>query len=330
MLDPPRPRRRAVGRFLWPAVVTAAAVIAVVVSGAGNDTRAELDYLGAVHDQAVELSRGGDALRVVISRLSRIERAELVTATDAIRADLEAAMELAEAGPPSDTLTAVNALYRHALEAWTVGLSGLTSGIMAAADDPNSTVVVDNIANSLVELRSGDRLYAELVEELITEEVPEPVAPMPEVVIFPADGELMSLSLAYVEAARSQNSGIALRPGLSVSQIVSDPQWNVSPSDQAVIPATDLVTFSVVVTNGGNVASVPEPLELTLSGGGDPVVVEEMVPALEPGEQTAVLFIDMAVNPGGVYEVTANLRVLTDDIDFEDNTLTVTFTVSEG
>jgi len=318
-----------VGRLLWPAVITAAAVVAVVVSGAGADTRAELEYLDIVHDQAADLAVGGDSLRVVISRLSRIERTELVTATDAIRADLETAMEHAEAGPPSETLTAANALYRQSIEAWTVGLSSFTSAILAAADDPNSTVVVDNIANALAELRAGDRLYTDLVRELENEGVPEPVAPMPEVVMVPAPGELLSLSLAYVEAARSVNSGIALRPGLTVSQIVSEPLWIVNPDDQPVVPATDTVSFSVVVTNLGNVLSVAEPIELTLSGASEPIILTELVPALEPGAQTAVRFEDLEVEAGGAYEVVAELKVLNDDVDFEDNMLGVVFSVNE-
>jgi hypothetical protein len=318
-----------VGRLLWPAVITAAAVVAVVVSGAGTDTRAELEYLGIVHDQAADLAVGGDSLRVVISRLSRIERTELVTATDAIRADLETAMSHAEAGPPSTSLIAANALYRQAIGAWTVGLSGFTSAILAAADDSNSTVVIDNIANALVELRAGDRLYADLLRELEREEVPAPVGLMPEVVMVPAEGELLSLSLAYVEAARSVNSGIALRPGLTVSQIVSEPVWIVDPTDQPVIPATDTVSFSVVVTNLGNVVSVAEPIDLTLSGPSDPVVLTELVPALEPGAQTTVRFEDLEVDEGASYEVVAELKVLSDDLDFEDNMLRVLFSVNE-
>ncbi|GEM_PF-1254988 len=329
MLDTAKPKRRSLSRFLWPVVVTAAAVVAVVVSGAGTDTRAELDYLGEMHDHATALSLGGDTLRVVISRLSRIDRDELVTATDAIGADLAAAMELTDSGPPSPSLVAADALYREAVEAWTVGLSGFTSAVLAAADDPANTVVVDNIANSLNELRSGDRLYLELVQELERDEVPEPVAPMPEVLMMPAEGEIFSISQAYVEAARAVNSGLALRPGLMVSSIVSNPLWRVSPHEQAVMPATEVANFSVVVTNVGNVVSEQQLINLSLLGAAEPVVGQERVRPLEPGEQTAIQFTDLAVETGGVYEVIAELVELTNDVDFEDNRLAVTFTVNE-
>jgi hypothetical protein len=215
------------------------------------------------------------------------------------------------------------------LEAWTVGVSGFTSGILAAADNPTDTVVTDNIGNALAELRAGDRLYTDLVRELEAEDVPDPVAPLPEVLMLPAEGELFTLSLAYVEAARSPNSGIALRPGLQVSSIASDPLWNVDPSDQAIVPATELLNFSVVVGNAGNVASEPEPLELTLSGESDPVVLSEMVPVLEPGEQTAVQFLEIPVTPGSLYEVAASLSAVTNDVDLEDNVVSVLFEVND-
>jgi hypothetical protein len=318
-----------VGRLLWPAVLTAAAVVAVVVSDAGTDTRAELDYLSAMHEHSSELSIGGESVRLVISRLSRIERTELVTATDAVNASLQTAMGLVEAGPPSPSLIAANALFRQAIQSWSLGISSLTAGILAAADDTNSTVVVDNVANALAELRAGDRLYSDLVEQFALDEVPEPVAPMPPVVMMPADGELLSLAQAYVVASRSINSAIALRPGLTVSQIVTTPLWTVNPSDQAVVPATETLSFSVVVSNLGNVASEPEPMQLTLTGPSDPLVLTDTVPILAPGEQTTVLFAGLTVVPGAIYEVVAELRVVNLDQDFEDNTLTVVFSVNE-
>jgi hypothetical protein len=310
-------------------VITAAAVVAVVITSSGDDTRVELQYLDELQESASELSVGADTLRDVISRLSRIERSELETATTGLRDSLETAQELVDRGPTSDNLVGANAAYRRAVEAWTVGVSGFSSGILTAADDPTNTVVADNIANALAELRAGDRLYSDAVRELEAEEVPDPVAPMPEVLMLPAEGELFTLSLAYVEAARSPNSGIPLRPGLQVASITSDPLWNVDPNDQAIVPATELLSFSVVVNNAGNIASEPEPIELTLAGESDPVVVSEMIPALEPGQQTAVRFLEIPVTPGALYEVAASLTAAANDTNLEDNALTVLFEVND-
>ncbi len=330
ILDPPRPKRRVMGRFIWPIVVTAAVVAAFAVSGAGRDTRAELAYLDEVHDQVTDISIGGDALRGVVSRLPLAHRIEFVTVIDSLRADIELGLETVNAGPPSDALVAANALYRQALEAWNAGVSGLGSGVLVAADNRVNPLVVDNIADALAEMRAGDELYRALVVELGRDEVPSPLAPMPDVVLIPSDGGLASLSTAYVEAARSPTSRLLLRAGLGISQITSEPEWVTDPSDQAVLPATDSVVFLVVVSNTGNVVSFPEQLSLTVTGGPEEVGLVVDMEALQPDEQTTVRFDPVLVEPGVVYEVTVELILTGTDSSFEDNQVAVVFTVNEG
>ena len=329
ILDTPRQRRRA-GRFLVPALITAAALIAIAVSTAGRDTRADLEYLNAIQEQSRALATRGDGLREVIPRLSRIDRTELVTLMDGMRADIAVGLQLAAEEPPSPELFAVNALYRQALESWETGVNGYGSGLLAAADDPSSTVVVDNIANALAAIRSGDRLYADLVAELDRQDVPDTVAPMPTVILMPASGELFSLSQAYVRAARAPNSGLALRPGLAVSQVVAVPEWEVDPADSVILPATETVTFNVVVSNLGNVASTATTLRLALTGGDEPVTLEENVRPLQPNALTTVSFPDFAVAPGRDYEVRVTLIGVEADVDPTDNEIAVAFTVNEG
>ncbi len=331
MLDTPRPRKRVAARFVWPLLISIAAIAAIALSGSGTDARAELEYLDAVQEEAVALSSKGTALSGVVSRLSMIDRTELVTVIDGLRADIAAGLELAEEAPPSETLFAVNALHRQALAAWEAGISGFGSGLLAAADDPTSEVVVDNIANALGELRAGDRLYSDLVTELEREEVPDPASPMPVVVLMPTTGGLTSLAQAYVLAARSPESTLALRPGLAVSQVVSEPEWEVSPEDVVIVPNTETMTFNVVVSNLGNVISPAVSLNFELTTEEeDPLVLELPVPALESQQQTTVTFPDIEVSGGTAYEVTLTLVGVQTDVNADDNALTVPFTVSEG
>jgi hypothetical protein len=312
-------------------LITLAAVVAIATSGSGNDARAELEYLDAVQEEASALATKGAALGDVASRLARIDRTELVTVIDGLRADLAAGLELAEQAPPSETLFAVNALHRQALAAWDAGVSGLGSALLVAADDPTSTVVVDNIANALGELRAGDRLYQDMLIELAREEVPDPAAPMPQVVLMPTTGGLTSLAQAYVLAARSPESNLALRPGLAVSQVATEPEWEVNPEDVVIVPNTDTLTFNVVVSNLGNVISPAVSLNFELSTEEqDPVIFEEPVPTLEPQQQTTISFPDIDVDSGESYEVALTLIGVQTDVNADDNEKRVEFTVSEG
>ena len=318
------------GRLIWPAVITAAVVVAFAVSGTGRDTRSELEYLDQIHEQATSLSLGGDALRSVVSRLSTVDRIEFVTAIDSLRASIDLGLDTVDIGPPSDTLVAANALYRQALQTWSAGLRGLSSGVLVAADDRFDQLVADDIAGALAEMRAGDELYRALVAELGDEAVPSPITPMPEVVLMPGEGGLAGLASIYVASARLPSSFLKLRAGLAVSQIAFEPELVIDPSGQAVLPATDEVVLSVVISNTGNVVSFPEQLTLTVTGGPDDVELFADLETLQPSEQTTVRFDPVSVESGLVYEVVAQLNVTGTDSSFEDNRIAVVFAVKEG
>lgn len=317
-------------RVLWPVLIVVAAVLAVVASSAGEETRAELEYLSQMRAQAAELSKDGDTLRGVVSRLHRIDRLELVTAIDGIREDLQTGLEYVEQVPPTEDLLAVRALFREALKSWEKGMVEFASAVLTSADDPDNLTVIDVMADALAELRAGDGIYSDLqIQYEAFEGGSEPVSLLPPVVMMPAQGAIVSLSAAYIDSARNPNNGLALRPGLSLSQVIADPEWQVDPDDQAVVPATDNITFSVVVTNIGNQVSKPETVVLTLVGGPDQVDREYEIGPLNPGSQVTVAFDEIPVEPGTNYQVAVNIVATGDDIDLEDNEIRVQFEVNE-
>lgn len=316
-------------RLAWLLLIAVAVVLAVVVSATGEETRTELEYLEQVHAQASDLARSGSALRDVVSRLHRIGRTEFITVIEGARESLSAGLQLTEEQPPVVSLIAVNALYREALESWDRGVEGYSAAVLEAADEPESTIVVDSMADALAEIRAGDNAYRRMVEAMGRDDVPEPLAPMPEVVLLPAEGRLLSLAVAYIDSARSENNGLALRPGLAVSMVVSEPEWQVNPEGQAVVPATSDITFSVVVTNRGNIMSDSEPLVLELIGGPELIRLTEDVAPLDPAQQVTVVFDAVAVEAGEIYEVRATLVVTGNDASFEDNEISVEFAVNE-
>lgn len=330
IFDPPtRPRRRLWARLVWPLLIIAAVVLAVVVSVAGEETRTELEYLEQIHAQANDISRSGDALRDVVSRLERIERNEFETVIAGIEEDLSVGLELVDEEPPIASLLPVRALYAEALQTWNRGVEGYAASVLTAADEPQSVVVVDNMADALAEMRAGDNAYRRMVEAMEREDIPGPLSPMPDVTMMPSEGRLVTLSISYVDSARSETNELALRPGLAVSQIVADPPWEVNPEGQAVIPATSSVVFSVVVSNVGNVASEAVPLVLEVLGGPDIIRMMSDIAPLNPEQQVTVVFEPIDVEPGALYQVRAALAVTGADSSFDDNERAVDFTVNE-
>lgn len=328
IFDPPARRRTAL-RVIVPLIVILGVVVAVVVSASGDETRAELDYLEELQSLTTEVAKSGDALREVVSRLQRIDRDEFVTVIDGIREDLDVVGIFINQEPPVTSLLSVRSMYRQALGAWDSGVGGFEESVLRAADTPvEDTTPVDTMAAALAELRAGDNLYADLVVDMRREDVPNPLTDMPRVTLTPAQGELVPLSVAYIDSARSPNSGLALRPGLAVSQIVSDPTWETNPSDQVVVPETETIVFSVVVTNVGNVRSKEEQLVLTLTGGPEQLRVPHDIPILEPNQQVTLIFDALPVEAGGIYEVAALLVVTEQDANLTDNEIVVEFMVN--
>ena len=325
---PPRSRRRVLGRILWPILLVGAVVVAVVVSAAGQQTRSQLEYLDEMRSQAASLSRSGSTIAGIMSRIREIDREEFTTGFELIGDDLAVGQSFVANPPPTNSLIPVWSLYRQALQAWDNGVTALGAAVLLAADDPEDATVVNAVADALAEIRAGDALFRDLKAEFSRQEVPEPVSPLVDVQLRPADGGLASLAAGYVAAARSSTNALGLRPDLAVSQIVTDPIWQINVSGHPVIPATDTVVFSAVITNKGNVASAAETVSLTLNGGTEQVIAQMEVPALAPDGQATVVFDPVSVEPDTPYEVVMELVITNLDSDPDDNRLQVQFTVN--
>jgi len=315
-------------RFVWPVLIVAAIVLAVVVTAAGEQTRAELGYLDEIRTQAIDLSRSGAALRDLMPKVRTIDRDEYTTVFDSIGANLDVGLAFVTDRPPTDTLVPIWVMYRQVLMTWQSGVDGLSTAILQAADNPEDVGAETDIADALAALRAGDNLYAEFQAEFDLEGVPDPVNPLVDVSLSPADADVLSLASSYAAAAQSSTSSLGLRPGLRVSQIVSDPAWQINVDGQPVVPNTSSIGFSTVITNTGNVASKPGSVELQLTDGVDTLMVQAEVPALQPSGQTTVVFDPMEVQADTLYEVSVTLVDVALDNDLDDNSLRIQFTVN--
>jgi hypothetical protein len=315
-------------RLIWPVLIVAVIVLAVVVTAAGEQTRVELEYLDEIRTQAIDLSRSGASLSEVMPRVRTIDRDEFTTVFDSVGASLDVGLAFVSDRPPTDTLVPVWVMYRQVLLTWQSGVDGLSTAILQAADHPDEIGAETDVADALAALRAGDNLYAEFRDEFDLEGVPDPVTPLVDVTLSPADADLLSLASSYVAAAQTSTNSLGLRPGLEVSQIVSDPKWDINVDGQPVVPNTDTITFSTVITNSGNVASDPETVEMTLTDGSDTIRTQAEVRALSPSGQTTVVFDPVDVVPDTLYEITVGLVEIDVDTNREDNSRSIQFTVN--
>jgi len=320
--------RRRIPRIVWPILIGVVVAVALMVSASSDETRAELRYLEEMRAQATEMAKDGDGLRDAASRLDQVDRNAFMTVIDTIREDLAAGLDFVAEDPPAPSLLSVRAMYRQALTAWDRGVDGFGAAVLAAADNPDSSLAYDMMAGALVELRAGDGLYADLVADMRHADVPDPLIELPAAELSPGEGDLVRLSASYVDSARSEGGGLPLRSGLAVSQILADPKWRVTSDDEAVLPVAEIVVFSVVVSNAGNVAVEAGSVALTLSGGGEERRLTSEVGRLAPDERVTISFEPLSVEAGEAYAATAAVAAVEGDADTEDNKISVQFTVA--
>jgi len=325
---PSRPRRR-LFRYLIPLLVAALVVLGIVVTAAGAETRAQIEYLTRLGDAADRIADGDVAFGDAVARLSTISRVEFTTAVDRVTSDLDEAVAILEEEPPNKAVFPVRALYREAVVAWRQGVTLLSESLLSAADDPSSGGPIDQVVLGLSMLRVGDSVWAQLLEELEGDDVPSPVRPFPAITMSPSEGNALALALQWLQAAQSESNSLGLRPGIMVASVVADPEWQIDAADQVVVPVTDRVTFSVVVGNAGNIDTLEAVLRLTVVGGPEPVEQEMTVDPLEPGRQVTLVFDPVDVEPGAVYQVRAWLIADFPDADATDNEIVVQFRVGE-
>lgn len=330
MFDAPRRRRRR--RLIWPLVITIVVVVGLVVATAGDDTRSTITYLEDVQTSATEISRAGSTLRTLVGDLSRVDRAEFQSVVGGVKTSLDSAEAIVRGEVPSSEIVGAMTLYRLALESWSEGIDGFEDTILRAADDSLDETVIDDLASAVVAVRAGDQIYGALIAEFDREDVPAPVAAMPEIRLLPVDTPITVLAPAWVSAARSDGSELPIRPSVRIEQVSTDPEWVTSANSSIVVPAvSDTISVMVVVGNSGNTATSPGSLAMRFAGPGEePVEETEPVPIIEPGARTSIIFRDLDVIPGSFYQLELELDPGGDDTFLEDNTYSTGFTVNEA
>ncbi|HEX2154687.1 MAG TPA: hypothetical protein VHL52_12000 [Acidimicrobiia bacterium] len=329
MFDSPRRRRR---RILWPLLVTVLVAVGVVVATAGGDARSTISYLEDVQLSSLQISRAGANLNDLVGDLSRVDRSEFQSVVNGVTTALDEAADVADREAPDEELVGAMTLFRLAVESWSAGMDGFTTAIYQAADEPTDESVVDDLASAVVSVRAGDDIYHALLEEFARDDVPSPVAEMPEVRLLPVDTPITVLAPAWVSAARSEAGGLAMRPSVRIEQVSTTPEWVQSADGSIVVPAvSETIDVVVVVGNSGNTVTNVGVLDLTLStADGEPVEQRETVPAIEPGASTSVAFAQLPVTPGTFYELVVDLDPQGPDAFGDDNRHSTGFTVNEA
>lgn len=316
--DPYRRRRRR-----WWLLVPALVVVAVGALYSGEGRGAEV--VEAVHRETEKLAAVAAPYRDMLASVGGLGRLELAELTSDVLGALDAAAAAAEVEGLPPELAGTMDGYRLAVGSWTSGVTAFRDAVLAAADSP--VPAEELLADALLDLRAGDRLYARFLERAAAPELPRPILPYPEIAFLPDPFPIVSGSQSIAAAARQPGGPLAVVRSVAIEQVTTEPAWVLDTEGVLVAPETESLVFKVLVANTGNTDSEATSLTLSLRTSTGVDEVSARVDGLAAASSSTVTMPAVGVVPGASYEVAVVLGAAEGD-DPADNSRVVAFRVN--
>ena len=306
------------------AVVLAAVALAVRYR---TDERIAGDYLAVAKDvsdgQAVLAGR----LEAVFVSISDIERPELLQRLDNLIEESTALSTDLGAAEVTASTSEANGYLTVAATSWTGGLSAVRESVVQILDEPDvAPKGATMLTAAFNELRVGDSAYSSFLTAL-DEMNPEVVTldyPVFGYAAPPRDEIFDAVTVAgrmRVILKLEVNHDVAITA-------VTDPEPLGENNGFPVVPDSDTFAVQAVVTNTGNLSeeSILVQLFLDPRNQDEPTVdIQTLVPFLEAGEAKTVVFEDLPVVAGSLYEMRVSATIEDEDGSSDDNVWELVF-----
>ncbi|MBT8207418.1 MAG: hypothetical protein HKN07_08725 [Acidimicrobiia bacterium] len=289
--------------------------LAVSIRSEGRNVSTYLDLAKQVADSQEDVAL---SLHDVFLTLGDTERNDMLDRLGRLEAQSAAMLvDLEDAEIPGPAQRA-NAFLTVAVSSWTDALSSFDDAftlILDEVDDRDGKAMLDA---AFATLRVGDRAYAgfeaalaDMEEGIVTREYPQ--------VRYVGGDRAALYDAATISTRLLALNVLSERHDLAVSALIQ-PEPAGEQNGFPVLPWTPTVEIQVVVTNAGNETEfeVPVTLQYKSLSDANTIAIEEIIASLAPGEATSVVFSDLDITPGVIYEAEVRIR-LAEDVDGEND-----------
>lgn len=248
-----------------------------------------------------------------ITQIEDTERPLLVESLEFVEEKVNlAAGDLAAVDPPG--MLATTAVYLDvAVSAWRDGVGLVKDSLLALAENDSDADSVTDLDRGFTQLRVGDVAYRRFLELLVDEGVDLEGRVFPEVSFVP---EEQSGAFTATDVVRRLllSEVLGTFQDLAVSDVSLDPGPTGEEGGVPVVPFSEQLDATVTIANRGNVLVEGATVRVEVfSTEGDFAFFEDTVDTLEPGQLTSLLFPDLPVRPGLLYQLTVLLPDGDDD-----------------
>jgi len=320
-----RPRSR---RWLLIALsLTVVVVLIVLLASRQTDERGTVEFFGAAEEATVLQESAAQTFGQALASIGVVSRQDLTRRLDTVVEKTVEAEDFVTAveNVPSD-IGSVYGTMVTASTSWTAGAREIERVVIGIMDGEIVETAVPELQQALNVLGVGDtgyELYLDSVAELSEQAdvVPFPsirfIDPSPD---YPGRFNATNLVLR-IQAAY----GLAPHHDVSISGS-TDPGAVGDRDGIPVVPFSDSISITALITNEGNEpeADVDISLSVVNVDTGEVVSRSDVVPLLDVGTSTTVVFDAIEIEPGGLYQANLAARINA-DIEPTNNDWTMTF-----
>jgi hypothetical protein len=215
-----------------------------------------------------------------------------------------------------------------AVSSWDDGIGALDDAIVAVLDAEVGDRFADEELRSAFELlQLGDRAYSGVLDGVVRLDPEIVPADFPSVTYTEGDYAALYDSEVIAERLRRLGGLSELRDITVVGATIPEPASEGIGGIQTV-PASDVFSVQVTVSNTGNVVAEKVTVVVTLQKqfSSDPVsALSQLIPAIEPGTSETLDFEDLDVEVGQVYTIAATATFDDGPDHTDDNTWSLLF-----
>ena len=302
-----------------------AIAIAFGVTRAAGDAELTRVYLDLAFDVAETEQEAALAFSSMIENIEDFDRAAMIKLLERLEDDTEGLVDELDAADPPKSLQAGHLFLRIATTTWRGALSDSKLGLIALTENVLDEDGLATLTRGLVDLRVGDSAYVGFLSTLA--DVDTELQGDPPIVSF-VPSALEGLFDAQELARRlflTENLGPV--QNVAVADLRLEPSSVGEQEGLPVLAITPNQTAEVTISNRGNIPTAAIGIQLSLiSNAGDLWEARQEIPLLAGGELTTLVFSNLPVEPGTIYEII--VTSLFDDDEDGDDRLSMLFLVN--
>ena len=309
---PYRTDRRMKRRRWLLIILTTLVVIAGIAYLVSRETeqRSAVEFLAAA-DQSADLhAEASKQLKAALESIGTVSQEQLKAKLSSVLENATAANDLLDMEVPSSVAEPFGTITT-ASQAWVTGVTDVNAAIDLMVNRDIGEEAVTLLKKGLDMLRAGDVAYT-----LFLRTVEDPI-PGTSAMTFPSVAYILPSPdnpLLYdpLTIALTIGTSYEIAPRHDVGVVGQfEPEPVGDRAGVPLIPYSETISLTAIVTNSGNevVTDINVTLDLFDSDSGTTAKFDRTIASVNPGGSASVIFADLPITPGGLYQATLTATI---------------------